>query len=114
VLKPTPGQANKGHARVVRADSFLQEAIGQLKGDNRGEIVKVKPSTDPGAPQSEATRIRIGHELSAQDAPDHRSPAGPGITPRLHGSLVHRRILSGKVELLANADMMNERSLRQG
>ncbi len=80
---------------ILGEDAFLQEAIGQLEVDIRGEIFKVNPPRDPGSPKPQPMWIGVGREPPTQDVPDHSRPAGPGLTPRPHRSLVNHLMIGG-------------------
>jgi hypothetical protein len=107
VLEPTSGQTYERHASVPGEDAFLQEAIGQLEVDIRGEVSQVKTARDSGSPKPQPMWIGIGCEPPTQDVPDYNRPARPGITPRPHRGLVNRLIIAGQVEPFALADVID-------
>ena len=108
MLEPASVQADEGHAGVPGEDAFLQEAIGQLEVDIRGEVFQVKPARDPSPPKPQPMWIGVGREPPTQDVPDHGSPAGPGITPRPHRGLVNHLIADGQVEPFSPADVLDQ------
>jgi hypothetical protein len=59
------GQVESSQAGIPSKDAFRQEAIFQFKADTRGEVFQVKPSGDPGSPQPQPMRIRVGREPPA-------------------------------------------------
>ena len=114
VFELASGQADEGQAGIPGEDAFLQEAIGQLEVDIRGEVFQVKPTGDPGPPKPQPMRIRVGREPPTQDVADHGRPAGPGITPRPHRGLINHLILGGQVEPFPAADVLDQRLLHRG
>ena len=73
------GQDDSSQAGIPGEDAFLEEAIGQLKVDIRGEVFQVKPAGDPGPSKPQPMRVRVGREPPAQDVADHGRRACPGI-----------------------------------
>ena len=92
------GQAEESQAGIPGKNAFLKETVVQLKIDIRGEVFQVKPAGDPGTPEPQPMRVGVGHQPPTQDVADHGRPAGPGITPRPHRSLVNHLIIGGEVE----------------